>query len=411
MSDATSNTGRNRTEIAGQLRAERLRRGLSQEGMARKLGLKKATYVSYEYGAVRAPLAIVARACGVLGLRPGALLGVARERKQRTHLIGYEVERRLDDREREADEVLQRLAEGETVDRSEAEIEGLLRELFSENLVRITDLAMDPDLGNAGRGAARAERGPRRQDAPGDELAVPARDPRRGGREEGVHREAPAELPHRDHRRLPHHADARQPLAPRAPGRPALRDLPDRGQPLRAPQRLPNTILGHLYYRNFERSLRAHGLMFVTPESQKDLRETMRVLDGATGSDLVFLGLGDFDLRQRLADSKEADTMRSLLYARGFNFQRIVEEEKAIGDIMFFPVDATGTPVLLDELQDLICSVGLETLHKLASFYRVPVVAVVSGARKRDIVVAACRGRYINAAVMETDLAEALLEG
>ena len=45
----------------------------------------------------------------------------------------------------------------------------------------------------------------------------------------------------------------------------------------------PNTILGHLYYRNFERNLRAHGLMFATPESQKHLRETMR---SGAGTDL-----------------------------------------------------------------------------------------------------------------------------
>jgi DNA-binding transcriptional regulator LsrR (DeoR family)/DNA-binding XRE family transcriptional regulator len=411
MSDATSNTGRNRTEIAGQLRAERLRRGLSQEGMARKLGLKKATYVSYEYGRSEPPLAIVARACDVLGLRPGALLGVARDRKQRTHLIGYEVERRLDDREREADEVLQRLAEGETVDRSEAEIEGLLRELFSENLVRITDLAMDPDLGTAvaerlGLNEVRVVKMPRAMNSPFLRAILVAE----AAKKAFIEKLQP-------NFRIGITGGFLITRMLDSLSRRELRDVPPfeifpiAVSPFERLSVSPNTILGHLYYRNFERSLRAHGLMFVTPESQKDLRETMRVLDGATGSDLVFLGLGDFDLRQRLADSKEADTMRSLLYARGFNFQRIVEEEKAVGDIMFFPVDATGTPVLLDELQDLICSVGLETLHKLASFYRVPVVAVVSGARKRDIVVAACRGRYINAAVMETDLAEALLEG
>ena len=49
-------------------------------------------------------------------------------------------------------------------------------------------------------------------------------------------------------------------------------------------------------------------------------------------------------------------------------------------------------------------------LRKLSEFYRVPVCAVVSGSGKRDIVTAAARGRYVNTAVMETELARSLVD-
>jgi len=402
-------SAREKTQIGPGLKAERLRRGLSQEGMARKLGLKKPTYVSYEYGRSEPPLAVVARACEVLGLRPGALLGVERDRSEHTAILGWEVQSRLDEREREGYEVFLRLAEGETVDLPQADIELHLRELFSENLVRITDFTLDPELGEdvaerLGLDEVRVVSIPESLNSPFLRALIVAE----AGKRAFLEKLQPNvrigitggflmarmldSLSRRELRETP-----------------PFEIFPIAVSPFERVSVSPNTVLGHLYYRNFERSLRAHGLMFATPESQKDLRETMRVLDGATGSDLVFLGLGDFDLRQRLADSKEADTMRSLLYARGFNFQRIVEEEKAVGDIMFFPVDAGGEPVLLDELSDLICSIGLERLRKLSAFYRIPVVAVVSGAKKRDIVLAAARGSYINTAIMETDLARALM--
>jgi DNA-binding transcriptional regulator LsrR (DeoR family)/DNA-binding XRE family transcriptional regulator len=411
MNAATREGRREKSRIGASLKAERLRRGLSQEGMARKLSLKKATYVSYEYGRSEPSLALVARACDVLGLRPGALLGVTVDRTEHSRLLGWEVQVRLENREREAYEVFLRLAEGEEVEnRSEEEIELLLRELFSENLVRFTNLTMNVDLGGAVAkklelDEVRVVDVPPAVNSPFLRALLVAE----AGKRTFMEKLQPNvrigitggflitrmldSLSRRDLTSVP-----------------PFEIFPIAVSPFERVSVSPNTILGHLYYRNFERSMRAHGLMFATPESQKDLRETMRVLDGATGSDLIFLGLGDFDLRQRLADNKEADTMRSLLYARGFNFQRIVEEEKAVGDIMFFPVDARGEPVLLKELSDLICSIGLERLRKLSSFYRIPVFAIVSGARKRDIVIAAAKGKYINSAVMETELADSLLE-
>ena len=409
MAKETGTRRRPKSEVGARLKAERLRRGLSQEGMARKLELKKPTYVSYEYGRSEPPLAVVARACEVLGLRPGGLLGVERDRSERSSLLSWEVQGRLDRCEREGYEVFLRLAAGESVELPEAEIEQHLRELFSENLVRITRLTMDPDLGAAvaerlGLDEVKVVRIPGAVNSPFLRALLVAE----AGKQTFIEKLQP-------NIRIGITGGFLISRMLDALSRRELRDVPPfeifpiAVSPFERVSVSPNTVLGHLYYRNFERSLRAHGLMFATPESQKDLRETMRVLDGATGSDLVFLGLGDFDLRQRLADSKEADTMRSLLYARGFNFQRIVEEEKAVGDIMFFPVDAAGEPILLDELSDLICSIGLERLRKLSAFYRIPVVAVVSGGKKRDIVLAAARGRYVNTAIMETELAEALI--
>jgi DNA-binding transcriptional regulator LsrR (DeoR family)/transcriptional regulator with XRE-family HTH domain len=170
-----------------------------------------------------------------------------------------------------------------------------------------------------------------------------------------------------------------------------------------------NSLVGALAYTHYGYHVRGYCLQYASPPDWKDAKDrekialTRRILAKAKSVDIAFMGLGTF--KRRLVP---IDWLGDLLDSRELSLD-IIRERGAIGDILHHPVDQNGQPVA-SEIDDLICSIGLEDLREMVQWRVQQVVAIASDQRKAEITRAAIKGGYANVFIINDELAQAMLK-
>lgn len=169
-----------------------------------------------------------------------------------------------------------------------------------------------------------------------------------------------------------------------------------------------NTLVGVFAYRHYGYGVRGHALQYA---DSQDLRQTenpwrfaptMSILARARSVEMAFMGLGSLE-RQRLPISWLDDLLRS----KGLSMEGI-RRDNPVGDVLYHLVDSEGNEVGR-EINDLICSISLEDLKALVQM-GCKVVAVAAGKQKTAVTRAAIKARYANVLIIDDELAEGLLE-
>jgi deoxyribonucleoside regulator len=169
-----------------------------------------------------------------------------------------------------------------------------------------------------------------------------------------------------------------------------------------------NSLVGALAYQHQENYVRGYCLQYASPQDLKDTEDsqrfalTRRILAKAKSVDIAFMGLGTF--KRRLVP---IDWLGDLLGNQDLSLETM-RRRGAIGDILYHLIDQNGQPVA-SEIEDLICSIGLEDLREMVQ-WGVPVVAIASDRQKADIARAAIKGGYANVFIINDELARAMLD-
>jgi DNA-binding transcriptional regulator LsrR (DeoR family) len=174
-----------------------------------------------------------------------------------------------------------------------------------------------------------------------------------------------------------------------------------------------NTLVGILGFFSRGTDLRVHGLPYVSNdrldrEPQNEAYEpTRRMLDIARRVDVALLGLGgglSHFFYRKAALPPEEDMFCGVTM---FDLQR----RGCIGDILYTLVTSEGPMDAFRQCCDeLICSIGLEGLSRLIQNGSY-VLTIVAGLHKLPVTRLALEKRYVNSLIIDTQLAQATLEG
>jgi DNA-binding transcriptional regulator LsrR (DeoR family) len=176
-----------------------------------------------------------------------------------------------------------------------------------------------------------------------------------------------------------------------------------------------NSIVSALAYRHFDYGVQASELSFLFEELRKNpvsppCRIARRILDDAARVDFVFMGLGSRETGALARDLTDLQRDYQWLAGVDSDIEEMRNEGKAIGNILYHLVDDRGTPVpgFAERNAQLVCSIGLNGLRDLVESGK-RVVAIASGKEKADVTRAAILGRYVNALIVDDELAWALV--
>ena len=167
-----------------------------------------------------------------------------------------------------------------------------------------------------------------------------------------------------------------------------------------------NSLVGALAYRHDGYSVRGYALQYAsrlawkTANDIKPFALTLSILSRAKNVDIAFMGLGIFGRRRASLD------LLSYLLESAVQETEILKRG-AVGDILYHPVDKEGK-LVSPEISNLICSNDLDDLRTMTQL-GMQVVVIASRQEKKEIALAAIRAGYANVFIIDSELAEALL--
>jgi DNA-binding transcriptional regulator LsrR (DeoR family) len=174
----------------------------------------------------------------------------------------------------------------------------------------------------------------------------------------------------------------------------------------------PNTLVGMMaakyrpHVRGFALPVQIVGSLAEIERQRRRLlreREVRRIYAGANNVDIALVGIGMI--------GEATAGFCSLAEFYGVSVRRL-RRLGVVGEINYQPFDRDGQIVDRRELRPLtrrVLGVPAPRLRELAASYGRLVVAVAGGADKREAILGAMRGRFVNALVTDEDTAAALL--
>jgi DNA-binding transcriptional regulator LsrR (DeoR family)/DNA-binding XRE family transcriptional regulator len=179
-----------------------------------------------------------------------------------------------------------------------------------------------------------------------------------------------------------------------------------------------NSVVGALAYRHYkdadeyDDAVEASELSFRPADnsqvsSSPAWQVVESVLEDARHIEVAVMGLGG-RTRGSLSRSMSHIQHDYLWATRLDDVPPEPQADLSVGNILYQPIDANGVPQYEDFTRHVVCSIGLDVLHKMVESGRRVVVLGVS-AEKAKVALAAIVGGYTNVLVIDDELAQALL--